>query len=127
VRELWKAASRNGEETVLGDDEAHFSRSSQQVGCSFWMLVTTNKMADLFVIRHRALDLIVSLLFGESRTKAIRCESMNEVLMQSAEIARLHTIARCTIVFELRSTRCLPIFTLFHDDNSASGILLCQY
>jgi len=25
----------------------------------------------MFVIRHRALDLIVSLLFGESRTKAI--------------------------------------------------------
>jgi hypothetical protein len=47
--------------------------------------------------------------------------------MQSAEIARLRTIARRTIVFELRGTRirCLPIFTLFHDDNSASGISLC--
>jgi len=65
VRELWKVASRNAKK------RAHFSRSSRQISSAalFACLLTANKTADLFVIRHRASDSIAPLLFANPRMK----------------------------------------------------------
>jgi len=115
--------SECGETVLESDGSAFLARlATNLVECSSWMLV--NDEQNGWPLRYPRIEPCFGfnrfVAFRENRTKAVRHEFTNEVLMQSAEIARLHTIARCTIVSQLCSTQicCFPIFTLFHDNSA---------